>query len=151
MEIVILQPLGKVGYLQIGALLKLCQINQTFVRDATVLVRVPHIVIRLKTLGYIVGVEERDLGDGSEAFTTKHLDISPGDGVDARGTIRSGRDGCDRCRATSRDDRVRGKEGGEVGFTRDGADTGTTTTVRDGKGLVEVGVGDITTDTTKRG
>lgn len=45
---------------------------------------------------------------------------------------------------------MRGKEGSEVGFTRDGADTGTTTTVGDREGLVQVGVGDITTDTTKR-
>lgn len=84
-------------------------------------------------------------------MTTEHLDVSPGNGVDARGTIRSSRDGCDRGRATGGDDRVRGKEGGEVGFTRDGADTGTTTAVRDGEGLVEVGVGYITTDTTKGG
>lgn len=119
-------------------------------RDTTILVRVSQIVVRLETFGDIVGVKERDFGDGSKTFTPEHLDISPRDGVDACGAIRSGRDGCDRGRATGGDDRMRGKEGGEVGFTRDGADTGTTTTVGDREGLVQVGVGDITTDTTKR-
>lgn len=149
METIVLQPLGKVGHPQTCTLLKLCQINQTLVRDTTILVRESKIVVRLETFGDIVGVEERNLGDGGETLATEHLDVSPGNGVDARGTIRSGRDGCDRGRATGGDDGVRGKEGGEVGFTRDGADTGTATAVRDGEGLVEVSVGYITPDTTK--
>lgn len=96
MEGIILQPFTEIGYLQARRFFKLRQINQTLVRTPLVLVGEPDIVVRSQPLGDIVGIEECDPRDFSEAFAAQHLDVCPRDGVDRGGTKGCARDGLDR-------------------------------------------------------
>jgi hypothetical protein len=121
------------------------------VSDSPVLVGKSKVVVRLQPLGDVVGVQQSNLGDLSETLSAEHLDVRPGNGVDRCRAERRGGDGGDGLFAAGLDERVRGEERSKVRFARDGTDTWSTSTVRDGEGLVQVGVRDITSDPTETG
>ena len=131
-------------------------------RDTAVHVLVPQGVVVLETVGHVVGVQERRLSRVRETLASEHLDVCPGDKQNRCATILSSGNGIDSFIAVHGYDRVSRKEGREVLSDANGSrevsgsyidirdrmnvpNTGSSSSMWNGEGLVQVHVADITT------
>ena len=106
-------------------------------------------------VGHVVGVEDRQRSGPLESVRAHERDVGPRDRQDARRAERGSRDGSDHGSETvvlmsigtgARHDRMGGEERGQMGAHRHGSDAGTSTTMRDAEGLVEVEVAHVRTE-----
>mmetsp|Transcript_20222 Transcript_20222/g.43799 ORF Transcript_20222/g.43799 Transcript_20222/m.43799 type:complete len:389 (-) Transcript_20222:246-1412(-) len=148
-EAVVLKTLGDVGFRHTRHRLEGTDVSDELVSAETVLVCVQNLVVILEASGHVVGVEDGDLGGLGEPRTTHHADVHPADGENGGRAPGGSSHGTHLAAAV--DDGMVGEERGEVGGDADGADAGTTATVGDAEGLVEVEMAHVCADVTRRG
>lgn len=83
---VVPQTLSKVHDLEPGRLVKLSKMNQTLVRDQSILVAELQGVVGCMSFSNVVAVQKRNLGGLRQSLSTQHLDVCPGNGGDTCGT-----------------------------------------------------------------
>ena len=153
-EAVVLETLGNVDGFDAASVLEAADVQDELVGTAAVLVGVQDRVVGLETGHDIVGVQEGDLGCVGEASVAHHVDVVECDGENAGAAPGSGTDrGRGVVAALGLEvlaGWVGGQEGTQVLGHTDGSDTGTTTTVWDTEGLVQVQVANVGADLTGR-
>lgn len=149
-EAVILETLGNVDSLDTDRA-EGTDVDDELVGAHAVLVGEQDLVVLTEAVSHVVGVQESNLGGVLDTLTTHHLDVGPGDGEDRGRAVGGGRDGSDSLVTSGRKDGMAGKVRSQVRLDTDGAHTGSTTSVGDTEGLVQVQVADISTNVAGRG
>jgi hypothetical protein len=151
MERIVLQTLGKVHDLQTSRLVKLRKVDQTLVRDPTVLVGKLERVVFRESFCDVVGGEERKLGGIRQTLAAEHLDVRPRDGRDTGRSPRRGGNSLNGLVTSGLDDRVAGKEWLQMGSHTDRSDSRSTAAVRDTEGLVQIEMAHVGADSSRVG
>jgi len=146
-ETVIHESLRNICLSHIGSPLKVSHIKDKLVSDSAVFSPVQNFIRRLKLVSHVVCTHDGVLRGSEKTTATHHLDVGIWDGQDTCAAIRS-RSDC--CCLSSFDwkNRMAWHEGDQMLLNSDGADTWATTTMRNGEGLVEVKMANISTNRT---
>ena len=137
-EAVVVETLGNVDGLNTVLLFKVADVEDKLVRAHAILVGVENLVVVLKALAHVVGVEDGRLCGLLEASAAHHLDVGVRDRENGRRRERGRSDGANGLFTTGGDDRVGGEEGSKVRLDTDGSHARATATVGDTEGLVQV-------------
>ncbi len=150
MEAVVDQPLGDVFHIDAGRRLEGASVDDTLVRDETVLAGVQQLVVPvlLEPLRDVVGVEDRHFGGECQAFPSHHRDVRPRDRQNRRAAPRTSGDGPRACRERHADvdHRMRRQMRGQMLGDADGSHAGSAAAVRNAERLVEIQVAHIGAD-----
>lgn len=149
-EAVVLETLGNVDSLDTDRA-EGTDVDDELVGAHAVLVGEQDLVVLAEAVGHVVGVQESNLGSVLDTLTTHHLDVGPGDGEDRGRTVGGSRDGSNGLVTSGGKDGMAGKVRSQVRLDTDGAHTGSSTSMGDAEGLVQVQVADISTNVTGRG
>ena len=128
-EAVVLETLREVHYLEPGSLVEFGEVDKELVGNPTLAVGVTEGVMSGEAMGHIIRIQEGRTRRISEAGSTEHLNVCPGDKEDGGTSKGSCCDCVNRLVTTSFNKWVRRKERREVGCHADGTDTRSTATM----------------------
>ncbi|MNH90807.1 hypothetical protein D3C73_433520 [compost metagenome] len=150
-EAVVHQALGHVHLADAGGLFERTYVQDALVGHPAVTPGVEHGEGLAELLGQVVGVEDGDLSGFLQPLVPQHGDVHPADGQNAGRAERRGRHGAVvTALFLCLDHGVTGHEGRQVFLHADGTHARATTAMRNGEGLVQVEVRDVSTDKTRR-
>lgn len=150
MEAIVHQTFGDVLLGDAARLFEAGAVKNELVGNATLITSVDNWVVVLKTVGNVVSIQDGNLAGLHQARFSQELDERVADGENTSITIWCGGDGTFSA-TSNRCDNMSGDEWLEVNFSTDRTNTGTTTTVRDSEGLVQVEMTNVSADVTWRG
>ena len=143
MEAVVHEPFRDVFHLNAGHTLEAARVENALVRDQSVLPAIEHGIVRLESLGDVVGVEDGHLGGQGHPFTAHEPDVDVRDRQDAGAAPRCGRHRTNGMRTARRDDGMRWQERHKLRRDTDRPHARTTAAMRDAEGLVQVEMADV--------
>ena len=78
-----LQTLGNVDGFNATAFREGPNVDNEFVGASSILVGIQNFVVRIQTLGHVVGVQDGQFRGLGQTFSSHHLDVRPGNGKNA--------------------------------------------------------------------
>ncbi len=152
MESVIDQAFSNIQLTDAGLLFQRTDVENTFVRHATITASVEHRIGRLQTAGNVVGIQNRDRAGLFQPFSAHHANVHPADwqnGCTAK--RRCGYGALLRQHTVNLHHAVSRHKRGQVRFDANRSHTRTAAAVRNAEGFMQIQVRDIRADIARRG